>query len=288
MGAGHPPAHPRRCGAHDVESDRWNAGQGSSPQVRGSRPLTPCGGTGRRAHPRRCGAHPDAVPAASDDCGSSPQVRGSLPWCPASTDSPEAHPRRCGAHVYGTLGPAEIEGSSPQVRGSHGGKRLSTVLFGLIPAGAGLTRPAQKGYGCAPAHPRRCGAHSTWSDGSVLRRGSSPQVRGSPTLTLIRDGHRGLIPAGAGLTLPEQEVYQPVTTFTFNFQRALITRHSYLSMTASLLRPCSSPVVALSETQTQKPTPDVASHAPRRDQQVPNHVGAPENPDLALCSHRTP
>ena len=95
-------------------------------------------------------------------------------------------------------------GSSPQVRGRLHSEVAHAAADGLIPAGAGQTAWGHPWRDFGGAHPRRCGA-----DPGILRtthtaRGSSPQVRGRrrsgiPPVRLV-----GLIPAGAGQTLPSQ------------------------------------------------------------------------------------
>ena len=198
-------AHPRRCGDHGPLRYRNRAVPGSSPQVRGPRcpaypqygldGLIPAGaGTTesvgclmgcRGAHPRRCGDHPTQQAFPQDAPGSSPQVRGPRADSPlrgrrtglipagAGTTSPPglrthpawAHPRRCGDH---TVAPAQLvfgAGSSPQVRGPRNSKGIFLPPFGLIPAGAGTTNPANPASHSPRAHPRRCGDHcftSTW------------------------------------------------------------------------------------------------------------------------------
>ena len=72
------------------------------------------------------------------------------------------------------------------------------IYSGLIPAGAGNIFSGSSGERVARAHPRGCGEHLSFLRVIVIRRGSSPRVRG--TLPPINIHHRppGLIPAGAG------------------------------------------------------------------------------------------
>ena len=158
------------------------AQSGSSPQVRGKHPQSWCGdaetglipaGAGqtvgarfrrlvRRAHPRRCGANKENPMRNEQERGSSPQVRGKLDQVRRDRDlhglipagagqtavadipsaAARAHPRRCGANQ--ALGDKVLNylGSSPQVRGKHLRQPLLQFAGGLIPAGAGQTRPA--------------------------------------------------------------------------------------------------------------------------------------------------
>ena len=51
------------------------------------------------------------------------------------------HPRGCGEKGGGLLGLHACEGSSPRVRGEAVAKRSSSGMMGIIPAGAGRSRP---------------------------------------------------------------------------------------------------------------------------------------------------
>ncbi len=74
------------------------------------------------------------------------------------------------------------------------------ALDGLIPAGAGLTIGNNSDRKNGWAHPRRCGAHPKGGHIRTTVRGSSPQVRGSPSTKAGQPRSTRLIPAGAGLT----------------------------------------------------------------------------------------
>ena len=192
--------HPRGCGAHmtdDGEEMKWS---GSSPRVRGSpwRKL-------------RAGANPGIIPAGAgltrDVClrnlfarGSSPRVRGSLYYedelhCSAGIIPAGAgltllrrthlemygdHPRGCGAHSWRSDLHVVEPGSSPRVRGSLKPTLSSAPVPGIIPAGAGLTRPCHSPRTATRDHPRGCGAHRKRITIHLNPLGSSPRVRGSP------------------------------------------------------------------------------------------------------------
>ena len=173
-----------------------------------------------RDHPRGCRAHTYDANTSARVWGSSPRVRGShlrqgkddsrLGIIPAGAGltrprplisrATRDHPRGCGAHVFSS--PADIGGwgSSPRVRGSQPSGSFPIHEDGIIPAGAGLTI----GYSLAPSigwdHPRGCGAHTSQNGISSSGMGSSPRVRGSPTIWLYNPRDFGIIPAGAGLT----------------------------------------------------------------------------------------
>ena len=111
-----------------------------------------------------------------------------------------AHPRRCGDHSVLCLLLLIAMGSSPQVRGPRGLPNADNDTSRLIPAGAGTTIGAGFTLRVSGAHPRRCGDHKSSLLGSGAGTGSSPQVRGPPSLMTMMVMILGLIPAGAGTT----------------------------------------------------------------------------------------
>ena len=224
-GHGHQPArpssaHPRRCGADLAAWMPSGAFAGSSPQVRGRlRPvargrhdggLIPAGagqtdGEGRcddrhGAHPRRCGADSSVMVLSCLLLGSSPQVRGRLPLHRICLARWWAHPRRCVADCATNHIGRRRHGSSPQVRGRLSQVPYQVLASRLIPAGAGQTPAPTSAATARWAHPRRCGADKVMSSAMRALVGSSPQVRGRPTLSWVMGASLGLIPAGAGQT----------------------------------------------------------------------------------------
>ena len=93
-------------------------------------------------------------------------------------------------------------GSSPRVRGSPVPHICEDLLDGIIPAGAGLTSVHPGTVTCSGDHPRGCGAHSAVMIEILTCQGSSPRVRGSRRRWSLMARDHGIIPAGAGLTLP--------------------------------------------------------------------------------------
>ena len=172
-------AHPRGCGADQMQDPDVQADWGSSPRVRGR--LLPAGE--RRARFR-------LIPAGAGQTASSP--------CPG----PEswAHPRGCGADPR--LGPIRTRspGSSPRVRGRHAAADGAVFGAGLIPAGAGQTRVQVGIFDLDGAHPRGCGADPRRIFARLGGWGSSPRVRGRPARRVHAGYADGLIPAGAGQT----------------------------------------------------------------------------------------
>ena len=91
-------------------------------------------------------------------------------------------------------------GSSPRVRGSHDAILNIRLLYGIIPAGAGLTRLCSLQRHSVWDHPRGCGAHDVFLRPNRREMGSSPRVRGSHAWYDAAPAFPGIIPAGAGLT----------------------------------------------------------------------------------------
>ena len=91
-------------------------------------------------------------------------------------------------------------GSSPRVRGSPSLSHSPPHPVGIIPAGAGLTPCSGRCWTGRWDHPRGCGAHFCHAGANAGGKGSSPRVRGSRLALAAALDHRGIIPAGAGLT----------------------------------------------------------------------------------------
>ena len=91
-------------------------------------------------------------------------------------------------------------GSSPRVRGSLDDGVEERDDAGIIPAGAGLTRPLVSRMIMSRDHPRGCGAHCDDGLAGLAAQGSSPRVRGSLVIEVEKSVDIGIIPAGAGLT----------------------------------------------------------------------------------------
>ena len=181
-GSAFPEAHPRWRGADLFAMEAGEAEQGSSPLARGGlvvlgdadqwRVALPAG-AGRtrggrrrrrrgRAHPRWRGADLRLVRYPAEDGGSSPLARGGL-VCPAldglgvrlipagagrtsrrrpTRSHTPAHPRWRGADADPASGVGTVSGSSPLARGGPHRSPGHHRLAGLIPAGAGRTRPS--------------------------------------------------------------------------------------------------------------------------------------------------
>ena len=91
-------------------------------------------------------------------------------------------------------------GSSPRLRGTRGSWFQSVVEPGIIPALAGNTGSCAVFYVGGGDHPRACGEHVLRSRKPVAKEGSSPRLRGTRTVLVVRGDGRGIIPALAGNT----------------------------------------------------------------------------------------
>ena len=110
--------HPRMCGEHMNQLNTIGSGAGSSPHVRGTRPLASnrCKGGG-------------IIPA----CAGNTRCRWTASW--PNRD----HPRMCGEHRIKTGEKIENQGSSPHVRGTPVAAFEAVGPCGIIPACAGNT-----------------------------------------------------------------------------------------------------------------------------------------------------
>ena len=167
-----------------------------------------------------CGEHFIISARGLGKTGSSPHVRGALmpdqtdvrqsgiiPACAGSTTAPSEpkpaprdHPRMCGEHDASEAEEPSSLGSSPHVRGAPAQIDGHVVHVGIIPACAGSTSMSAAYLSLSRDHPRMCGEHTLTRVSAILRRGSSPHVRGAPSFTDIDVSGAGIIPACAGST----------------------------------------------------------------------------------------
>ena len=114
--------------------------------------------------------------------------------------APRDHPRACGeheGHAYSLMAPG---GSSPRMRGTRFMGRYHAYQQGIIPAHAGNTRRS-KALPVAPRdHPRACGEHDNEDNGTDVKPGSSPRMRGTRYFLQISRHLIGIIPAHSGNT----------------------------------------------------------------------------------------
>ena len=86
------------------------------------------------------------------------------------------------------------------MRGTRRGTRPGGVVLGLIPTYAGNTAGARWRHPAGRAHPHVCGEHLFASALTIVRKGSSPRMRGTPDRVEARCPGAGLIPTYAGNT----------------------------------------------------------------------------------------
>ena len=111
------------------------------------------------------------------------------------------HPRVCGEHQNNILQTHGCLGSSPRMRGARRVPARREGVGGIIPAYAGSTSLRFPPCVYSRDHPRVCGEHSARLIARHVYRGSSPRMRGAPSLLYNPRGTDGIIPAYAGSTL---------------------------------------------------------------------------------------
>ena len=169
-------------------------------------------------HPRGCGEKRRLLALLFVRPGSSPRVRGKAkPGRPSSLSSRiipagagkslgrrggrpplRDHPRGCGEKVFGLVSITPPLGSSPRVRGKALRGVSRRPLAGIIPAGAGKSRPLCNGGRFRGDHPRGCGEKALSPHLPPPPLGSSPRVRGKENQFKPMGYTARIIPAGAG------------------------------------------------------------------------------------------
>ena len=169
--------HPRACGELLAASHQCVPRTGSSPRMRGTRPLC------LREHEIR-----RIIPAHA---GNSP----ALP--PRARDTPD-HPRACGELALILALVSLMSGSSPRMRGTLRLRRQRDGRARIIPAHAGNSPLRVASGRLRSDHPRACGELTRDLCQRCEDVGSSPRMRG--TLSQERDGpgRQRIIPAHAG------------------------------------------------------------------------------------------
>ena len=111
------------------------------------------------------------------------------------------HPRVCGEHKFRRSKGFFRSGSSPRMRGTPRFRPWRDCQAGIIPAYAGNTYRLSDLRKHVQDHPRVCGEHVRGWKFRSSKGGSSPRMRGTPTLTLYVRAMMGIIPAYAGNTV---------------------------------------------------------------------------------------
>ena len=110
------------------------------------------------------------------------------------------HPRACGEHFLTKDVERATLGSSPRMRGTHHGGQRGDRRHGIIPAHAGNTIRSTITSAVRRDHPRACGEHFNRMSPGCGLPGSSPRMRGTPSIHPTSPHCRRIIPAHAGNT----------------------------------------------------------------------------------------
>ena len=113
---------------------------------------------------------------------------------------PWDHPRVCGEHRDLRSSGRRAQGSSPRMRGTQVPAKQGVLPFGIIPAYAGNTCWTRYYRRIVGDHPRVCGEHKFRRSKGFFCSGSSPRMRGTPSLPFHDHEIVGIIPAYAGNT----------------------------------------------------------------------------------------
>ena len=242
----HDKDHPRACGANRCCPPSCAPSAGSSPRMRGKRPLGLQGDAHHRIipahagqtaaaiiffmvnpdHPRACGANSLSPCTPWPDTGSSPRMRGKLAVVAGAhhtgriipahagqtavrqhrVDGEPDHPRACGANAKGAVDGIANFGSSPRMRGKREHLPAKRLMSRIIPAHAGQTPRCRPSGRWLTDHPRACGANAASTGSSSVADGSSPRMRGKLFYCLVLKPAGRIIPAHAGQTQSGERV----------------------------------------------------------------------------------
>ena len=112
--------------------------------------------------------------------------------------APSVHPRVCGERILRNYQKNGVTGSSPRVRGTRRWPGLHQVSQRFIPACAGNAHSPHDESDQNAVHPRVCGERISSTTCAPHGDGSSPRVRGTPSLRRSGRRRRRFIPACAG------------------------------------------------------------------------------------------
>ena len=212
--------HPRGGGEHHRVADASDPGGGSSPRGRGAPVVARTAGPPTGIIPAGAGCTIRKMKDANGRYGSSPRGRGAPGYqvgeslshriIPAGAGSTRRsltrtgrgrdHPRGGGEHADQMTDFGSNAGSSPRGRGARWRPRTGGTGPGIIPAGAGSTRPIRPRACTARDHPRGGGEHHISIPPKWSATGSSPRGRGARRADARPELTDGIIPAGAGST----------------------------------------------------------------------------------------
>ena len=193
-----PGDHPRMCGEKVAMVTTAVSTPGSPPHVRGKElrvetcfadnGITPaCAGKSNlfvfrriepKDHPRVCGEKPALILRITRPQGSPPRMRGKVLFCPLSCFQFKDHPRVCGEKISGTTLITTQQGSPPRMRGKAPSLRERLHWHRITPAYAGKSGISPGFLLSYRDHPRVCGEKESVNDGTAIRAGSPPRMRG--------------------------------------------------------------------------------------------------------------
>ena len=178
-GPGAMAVHPRACGEHSAPEQAEQRQVGSSPRLRGTRPIA------------------NSIISASRFI---PAPAGNTASLGMRQRHQAVHPRACGEHGLKVPTLPMADGSSPRLRGTLRLAKPAAGFVRFIPAPAGNTITSPSSSSMPSVHPRACGEHRKRVASAFCRRGSSPRLRGTPTSHLAYQLSCWFIPAPAGNT----------------------------------------------------------------------------------------
>ena len=165
-----------------------------------------------------CGEKVAMVTTAVSTPGSPPHVRGKelrvetcfadngiTPACAGKSNlfvfrriEPKDHPRVCGEKISGTTLITTQQGSPPRMRGKAPSLRERLHWHRITPAYAGKSGISPGFLLSYRDHPRVCGEKESVNDGTAIRAGSPPRMRGKARSCQANTSVTRITPAYAG------------------------------------------------------------------------------------------
>ena len=169
--------YPRACGENGAERVALYGCKGSPPRMRENLEGHGAGRQIAESPPRVRGKRPpNAMPINAP--GITPACAGKTRAAEVTAVGGEDHPRVCGENVLLTSVTLSGAGSPPRVRGKQADLSKISACTRITPACAGKTRSCPPFSACSGDHPRVCGENESIKEGTLLKTGSPPRVRG--------------------------------------------------------------------------------------------------------------
>ena len=149
-------------------------------------------------HPRVCGEKLYTPCVIAPNVGSPPRMRGKVLFCPLSCFQFKDHPRVCGEKISGTTLITTQQGSPPRMRGKAPSLRERLHWHRITPAYAGKSGISPGFLLSYRDHPRVCGEKESVNDGTAIRAGSPPRMRGKARSCQANTSVTRITPAYAG------------------------------------------------------------------------------------------